>query len=86
MPSILRIFLYQTDASLLYLGLCDPYGQGGSPFGAEPGLQHYAVSDLIGECAYAPMHYEADCDYGSGQCQSLCEWMFHICVFNRRGR
>ena len=68
MPSILRIFLYQTDASLFDLGLCDPYGQGGSPFRAEPGLQHDAVSDLIGECADRVMHYEADCDYGSGYC------------------
>ena len=28
MPAILRIFLYQTDASLLCLGLCEPYDQG----------------------------------------------------------
>ena len=68
MPSILRIFLYQTDASLFDLGQCGPYDQGGSPFGAESGLQHDAASDLIGECAYAPMHYEAGCYYGSGQC------------------
>jgi hypothetical protein len=29
MPAILRIFLYQTDASLSLLGLCGSYGQVG---------------------------------------------------------
>ena len=85
MPSILRIFLYQTDASLLYLGQCGPYDQGGSPFRAEAGLQHYAVSDLIGECADRVMHYEAGYDYGSGYCYHF-ECSLHICVFNGRGR
>ena len=85
MPSILRIFLYQTDASLLYLGQCEPYDQGGSPFRADPGLQHYAVSDLIGECADTVMHYEAGCYYGSGYCYHF-ECSLHICVFNRAGR
>ena len=28
MPAILRIFPYQTDASLSVLGLCGSYGQG----------------------------------------------------------
>ena len=85
MPSILRIFLYQTDASLLYLGQCGPYDQGGSPFRAEPGLQHYAVSDLIGECADCIMHYEAHRDDHCGYGYHL-ECSLHICVFNRRGR
>ena len=32
MPAILRIFVYQTDASLSVLGHCGPYDQGGSRF------------------------------------------------------
>ena len=49
MPAILRIFLYQTDASLSLLGLCGSYGQywgeeaGG---GADVDLQHLYRADL----------------------------------------
>ena len=32
MPAILRIFLYQTDASLSVLGQCGSYDQGASRF------------------------------------------------------
>ena len=50
MPAILRIFLYQTDASLSLLGLCGSYGQsrgeeaGG---GADVDLEQYAVRTLV---------------------------------------
>ena len=41
MPAILRIFLYQTDASLTVIGSADPYDQGA--VGGEPYLQQDAV-------------------------------------------
>ena len=34
MPAILRIFVYQTDASLSVLGQCGPYGQGAGRLGS----------------------------------------------------
>ena len=36
MPAILRIFPYQTDASLCSIGSCLPYGQGAGRLGTEP--------------------------------------------------
>ena len=47
MPAILRIFVYQTDASLTVIGSTEPYGQGVGRWGADVGLQHYAVRALL---------------------------------------
>ena len=46
MPAILRIFLYQTDASLSVIGSTEPYGQG-ADLGEHDDLQHYEVPDLV---------------------------------------
>ena len=49
MPAILRIFLYQTDASLTVIGSAEPYGTirvQGAHLRSIDGLQHYEVSDL----------------------------------------
>jgi len=46
MPAILRIFPYQTDASLSVIGSSLPYDQGGSRLGTAELLQHYAVGTL----------------------------------------
>ena len=77
MPAILRIFLYQTDASLFVLGQCGSYDQGGGLTGMKC-LQHYEVNALVGECAYAVVENEASDDHHSCECQGLCEWMFHL--------
>ena len=47
MPAILRIFLYQTDASLSVIGSTPSYDQG-VDLGRHGDLQHYEVSDLRG--------------------------------------
>ena len=47
MPAILRIFVYQTDASLTVLGQCGSYdqvgGHGGGRWQSMICLQHYAI-------------------------------------------
>ena len=77
MHPILRIFRYQTDASLSVSGSTTPYGQGGhlSTIGI---CEHDEVTTLVGECAYRIMHRHG-CHYQhDGQCQGLCEQMFHF--------
>ena len=76
MPAILRIFLYQTDASLSVLGHSGSYDQGGH-LRQHGDLQHYEVRTLVGECAYAVVENEASGDHHSCECQGLCERMFH---------
>ena len=49
MPAILRIFLYQTDASLFVLGHSGSYDQGGVLGDSMVCLQHYEVNALVGE-------------------------------------
>ena len=63
MPAILRIFLYQTDASLFVLGQCGSYDQGGVLGDSMVCLQHYEVISLVGECAYAVVENEASDDH-----------------------
>ena len=46
MPAILRIFPYQTDASLSVLGHIGSYDQGVGRWGRHVDLQHYAVGTL----------------------------------------
>ena len=46
MPSILRIFRYQTDASLSLIGSKASYDQGVGQWGRHVDLQHYAVGTL----------------------------------------
>ena len=77
MPAILRIFPYQTDASLVVLGQCGSYDQGVVLGDSMVCLQHYEVETLVGECAYAVMKHEASGDHHSCECQGLCERMFH---------
>ena len=58
MPAILRIFVYQTDASLSVIGSTTPYDQGGGRWGRHVDLQHYAVRTLLEVYAEQPI----DCD------------------------
>ena len=44
MPAILRIFVYQTDASLTVIGSKPSYDQGVGRFRSMVCLQHYAVT------------------------------------------
>ena len=77
MPAILRIFPYQTDASLVVLGHIGSYDQGGhlSTIGI---CEHDEVPTLVGECAYGIMHRHG-CHYQhDGQCEGLCERVFHF--------
>ena len=46
MPAILRIFLYQTDASLSVLGHCGSYDQGAGRRQSMVVCEHYAVHTL----------------------------------------
>ena len=46
MPAILRIFLYQTDASLSVIGSTPSYDQGADLSGADQICEHYEVSAL----------------------------------------
>ena len=58
MPAILRIFLYQMDASLFVLGQCGSYDQGGV-LRQHVDLQHYEVLTLLEVYAEQPI----DCDH-----------------------
>ena len=58
MPAILRIFPYQTDASLSVLGHIGSYDQGVGRWGRHVDLQHYAVHALWEVYAEQPI----DCD------------------------
>ena len=66
MHPILRIFPYQTDASLSVLGSTTPYGQG-EGLGTIRICEHDEVPTLVGECAYRKMHRQASNDEGRGQ-------------------
>ena len=55
MPAILRIFVYQTDASLRVIGSTEPYGQGAGRWGADEGLEQYAVRTLLEIYAEQPI-------------------------------
>ena len=57
MPAILRIFVYQTDASLTVIGSCLPYGQGAGRWGADVGLEQYAVRTLLEVYAEQPIDW-----------------------------
>ena len=77
MHPILRIFRYQTDASLSICGSTEPYGQGGGLSTIDI-CEHDEVPTLVGECAYRIMHRHG-CHYQhDGQCQGLCERVFHF--------
>ena len=66
MHPILRIFGYQTDASLSVLGHIGSYDQGGG-LAAILICEHYEVPTLVGECAYRKMHRQASNDERRGQ-------------------
>ena len=93
MPAILRIFLYQTDASLSVIGSAEPYGQGAGRWGATSAtrcrsdLAGWSLQNLqsVGEGAYGIVYHQAGHYDHCGQCECLCEWVFHLCVFNGRG-
>ena len=89
MPSILRIFLTKKVASLPYIGSYASNGiirgQGGG--GREHDLSATRCRDhLVGECAYAVVYHEAGHYDHCGKGECLCEWVFHLCVFNSGGR
>ena len=50
MPAILRIFVYQTDASLTVIGSKPSYDQGAGRFRSMVCLQHYAVTTRCLSC------------------------------------
>ena len=77
MHPILRIFRYQTDASLSVSGSTTPYGQGGH-LSTIRICEHDEVPTLVGECAYGIVHHEGGGHYHYGQCQGLCERVFHF--------
>ena len=77
MHPILRIFRYQTDASLSVLGHIGSYDQGGG-LAAILICEHYEVPTLVGECAYRKMHRQASNDERHGQCEGLDERVFHF--------
>ena len=55
MPAILRNFVYQTDASLTVIGSCLSYDQGRGRWGADVGLEQYAVRTLLEIYAEQPI-------------------------------
>ena len=55
MPAILRIFVYQTDASLSLCGSTESYDQGAGRWGADVGLEQYAVRTLLEIYAEQPI-------------------------------
>ena len=65
MHPILRIFVYQTDASLSVIGSTTPYGQGGG-LSTIRICEHDEVPTLVGECAYGIVHHEASTDHHCG--------------------
>ena len=62
MHPILRIFRYQTDASLSVCGSTTPYGQGGG-LSTIRICEHDKVNALVGECAYGIVHHEGSGHY-----------------------
>ena len=83
MHPILRIFDYQTDASLTVIGPTESYDQGGG--GGERDLQQDAVRTLVGEGAYGIVYCQArhydHCGY-----HYHFHGCLHLCVFTSRGR
>ena len=77
MPAILRIFLYQTDASLTRTGSTTPYDQG-------RGLSERTSDLRTGQGAYL----DVQADPGSEQDDYEPEYhmLFHISMYLRRGR
>ena len=75
MHPILRIFDYQTDASLTVIGPTESYDQGGGRWGARPAI--LCRANLVGESAYRIMQGQGCQDQHYGQCDGLCERMFH---------
>ena len=77
MHPILRIFHYQTDASLSVLGQCGSYDQGGG-LSTIRICEHDEVPTLVGECAYGIVHRQRCDDHHSGQYESLDKRVFHF--------
>ena len=93
MPAILRIFLYQTDASLSVIGSAEPYGQGAGRWGATSAtrcrshLSGWSLQNLqsVGEGAYGIVYCQAGhYDHCGYHYHSEC--CLHLCVFTSRGR
>ena len=78
MHPILRIFLYQTDASLVVIGSTTPYGQGGG-LSTIRICEHDEVPTLVGECAYRIVHHEGGGHYHESQGQGF-ESFLHLRV------
>ena len=93
MPAILRIFLYQTDASLTVIGSAEPYGQGAGRSGATSAtrcradLSGWSLQNLqsVGEGAYGIVYCQA-CHYDHCGYHYHFECCLHLCVFTSRGR
>ena len=56
MPAILRIFSYQTDASLSVIGSTPSYDQGAVLSGADQVCEQYEVSTCLGICSLGIGH------------------------------
>ena len=90
MHPILRIFGYQTDASLSVLGQCGSYGQGGG-LAAILICEHYEVRTLVGECAHHIVQGQCGRTQCYRHCQGLDKRVFHLrylvritCAYIRR--
>ena len=85
MPAILRIFPYQTLASLSVCGPAEPYGQGAGRRGATSAtrcrshLSGWSLQNLqsVGECAYGVVEHQASDRHGQRQHDSLDKGVFH---------
>ena len=93
MPAILRIFPYQTDASLSVCGSSLPYDQGAGRSGATSAtrcrshLAGWSLQNLqsVGEGAYGIVYCQA-CHYDHCGYHYHSECCLHLCVFTSRGR
>ena len=90
MPAILRIFVYQTDASLSVLGHIGSYDQGGG-LAAILICEHHEVPTLVGECAHHIVQGQCGRTQCYRHCQGLDKRVFHFrylvritCAYIRR--
>ncbi len=83
MPSILRIFVYQTGASHTVIGSAESYDQGGSRWGRHVDLQHYAVQTLWEVYAEQPIDCDAAGHYHY-EIESYVVYGLHVSMYHAR--
>ena len=72
MPAILRIFPYQTDASLTVIGSTPSYDQGVGRFRTEPPCEHYAMATLYVQAQPCTQEDHDQPEY---------HMPFHMCIY-----